>query len=1264
MAEKQVPATTPKPPSPSIAAPATSAASAVRSGEDVSPDTALGMSTGGWGMESLRGLMPGQGSAAAVPPFDAEAEIKKIRAFPDPVKISMIEKLLEHGWFDAPTADKVRVAQEGYRSLSEKGKLEFAQRDGGTLADELKAAGAVLDPPKGASRLAGMDAADMQERATKLASDAYDDPMAFATQTYGWAMGAVDDLQDVELDADMEDGRVTGKIPHVGIPAIEHGGMECAGGFANGIEFTMDRGADAELKLSVAAAGFQGIQVALDAMTVTLPSLLLAGLSLNTTPKDDDDVHDLVVDYVDDIGRTLLRESAGLGDQIAVGNFNPASFTSRLGIGLSGMQGFTLKVNGIHLPGGVKATHEDGSSESIESLTVSGLDVTLEQHETVDLLTEEKLALETVHKRTITQEQRLDWLSQHLLDLDEMKRLAEAAKGRADNGQELTDKEQDDIAAWNQASKTGVATVKLGSIQAGAAEQTSEKDGVKTTSKAGSAVVKDVSTTITGPQLGASTEGTGTAEDRVKALDDQLFAQGNTGTLEERQAAEKERARGKDLLDEGMMIESSVGSVEAGDVETETTGRGKPSKTTVAGASATGIHTLQTRNEMDLDTAHGDASGIWMDSRDNGTTGRDHATTSVGSASADGIHLSTSTDTTSNTTTTTGRVASAGASDVVTTDDLTTGKGGHTSSRTSVGEASAHGIAFGATSTLSDDEKTSDSSFRASVDAADVQDVEQASTDNKGVTSTVSVGDASVRDVNASGTAHSREGRGNVTSGSSTLHADVGSVAAHDIDYASGGMKAHVDEAGAEGIDVATTGSYRGLESTASTLDADVARANALGITYDGGDGTSASVDSASVRGIGAHQGADGTVATIDGASADGVEYHDTNTGPDGMPLDAKLGHVELGRSGVALDADSNLVGASVDGLDLEGIDVDLLRMDLSEKDEETQKGVDEAGSDTSRLDAGALGGASGTFRLVVPIEHYGLGTMTVTVPAKDGFINISDIDIAFTKKKGPGLSKLVSGAASNIVRIEEGRGLVVLAGGMCICMDMNDYAGLQSGKAGGGRGRIDVERFTEALMSGGACTAELTQESIEELSANVEKSKKRADRREARIDRKEEKALAKAERKSERTGEAIPVDQTIDDDTEEMIAYYEQYLLEGYGVELGRVQVHLDGLDLGDGALGYVGGPMAQLSGGEGVNEFEIHGELGTSLSIGANQIQADSLTAEGPNGEPLALTDVGVRGLEVNVAQPLSKDRKITVHVDGTTIDHIDYGDVSKLG
>ncbi|MCO4745786.1 MAG: hypothetical protein KC912_13415 [Proteobacteria bacterium] len=478
----------------------------------------------------------------------------------------------------------------------------------------------------------------------------------------------------------------------------------------------------------------------------------------------------------------------------------------------------------------------------------------------------------------------------------------------------------------------------------------------------------------------------------------------------------------------------------------------------------------------------------------------------------------------------------------------------------------------------------------------------------------VDVGSASTTGFSASGVS---------TSGVDKLDADVVDLAS--VDYGAGDTKAHVGDARFEGV------SGTGLSTDGTGV---VAADKLTAHDVSGGTtGASGSADLLTAEGLAATRTEDGTVATVDGAHVEGIKgsYGD---------IDADVKSADVGRSGVVLDGDNNVVGAAVDGLDVKGIHVDLLRLPMNETD------AGDSGPAES-FHADSLASASGAFSARIPLVSGGY--VSVKANADDGMVSVNDLDIAI---KDAGLLKGLAGKMAGMLQIDEGRGLTAGLGpfSFFVALDEADYDGLLSKRDGGGKkGSIALQPFVESMMNG------KTELSVDEVALREELT--------GREGRRERRRARRLERRAERSADEEEVEY---DSTQEMIdAMIAKFgsLGAGMALDANAANVNISGLTLGDGALGYDSMQATLDNGGNAqANQFTIRGTLGEEMSVGAHTLAASSLTAAGPNG-PIDLATVGIRGLSVIIDQPLSSSRSIEVDVDGMTVRSIRYGDTSKL-
>ncbi|TNE86998.1 MAG: hypothetical protein EP330_20530 [Deltaproteobacteria bacterium] len=576
--------------------------------------------------------------------------------------------------------------------------------------------------------------------------------------------------------------------------------------------------------------------------------------------------------------------------------------------------------------------------------------------------------------------------------------------------------------------------------------------------------------------------------------------------------------------------------------------------------------------------------------------------------------------------------------------------GGHEAgaSSVSVSGVSANGVTTsGASSASVDSAGATGLSYKGGGHEVEASSANVSGVSATGVTTsgakTASVGSGSVNDVHYSGGGHEVDVAGAKiegvsASGVSTSGADsvdVRSASASGISHQGGGTStsvASVEANGVHGKGVTTSGASEVVIDSAGVgavkhdgdQDVSLGGASASGITLTdvSSDGTGkASVDhahaenldtkgsmgnghvgSVDVEGLDATRDANGTVATIDGANVEDIR------GGKGT-MSGSVDSVQVGRSGVALDADNNLEGVAVDGLDVNGIHVELLHMPMNE----VASGASGPAVDPGQFTAAPFANANGQFSARIPVANG--GAFTVSAVAQNGLIPLSELDIEF---EGGLLGNIAAGLAS--VKVKEGVGIVAKAGPVTVkvAASVNDYDGLLSKKQGGGKkGSVALQPLIEGLQNG-------------DVSTEVDEAEM----------------------------------QSLQDKIDENV----QTLSEtgwGFGVDAGAITINTSSLSVGNGRLGNDQGSVTLDNGGNAqANRFTIQGTLGEGLGIGAHQINASSAHAILPTGDHVSLESVGLRGLDVTITQPLSTSRTILVDVEGTKVRSIRLGDTSRLG
>lgn len=421
----------------------------------------------------------------------------------------------------------------------------------------------------------------------------------------------------------------------------------------------------------------------------------------------------------------------------------------------------------------------------------------------------------------------------------------------------------------------------------------------------------------------------------------------------------------------------------------------------VKGVSADGVHYEDGANTVDVKTA-----GV-NDVRATGASADGAKSVSVGEVAASGVDFSGGG--------TSAHVDSAGVTGVDLTGVTTSG-----ASSAAVEGIDAHGVSYNTDDmAVSVDHAAVTNVGATGVTTGGASDVNVGKVgvdgvDYKAGTTSASVGMASISDISASGV---------TTSGA--LTAGVGEINASTVAYKDADQSVNVGGAQVTGVsasDVSAKGTGSAVVDGMRVEDA----------SYSGTVG-SGSIDSAEVEGLAATRDAQGTVATVDGARLEGI---------NGSSGDMKAGvdTVEVGRSGVALDAENNLEGASVNGLNIDGVHVELLKLPLNEVTPATAP----APASGSSFEANPLATASGQFAATIPVKNGGF--FSVSARADHGMVPLADIDIDFD---GGVLGNIAAWAADGAVRVKDGKGLIAGFGPFNLAVLMDPGEGLISKKQG-----------------------------------------------------------------------------------------------------------------------------------------------------------------------------------------------------------------------
>lgn len=546
-----------------------------------------------------------------------------------------------------------------------------------------------------------------------------------------------------------------------------------------------------------------------------------------------------------------------------------------------------------------------------------------------------------------------------------------------------------------------------------------------------------------------------------------------------------------------------------------------------------------------------------------------------------------------------------------------------------------------------------------------------------------------------------------------TAYASADEIAIHDITGtgdSAGNYGARAETGSVEGVHVLApgvaegtvdsvdlTGLHGGLSPDGSMgAGADVLTAH--GIEGEARGYGTGSLESATLRDAEGHLNADGT----GGVRTSGGELT-TIDGVYGQSLDpTATGHVDsvgFGYAGANFDDEYNITGAEVNDLDSAGISVELLKLPLDDGSEEEAANetvttaiertlahlngepaqapatladlgiapnmTPTAAEQPDLFTADAMGGMSGEIHVDIPTS---LGApLTISATATEGFIAMRSIRAGMN-----GHNNMLT----RTVQIDEGRGLVVGIGptSLSCIFDERDYAGLVSAREGGGRrGSIDIAAFVEGIQNGSVEYSDSGNARLDERrdtrhanredrdSVAEEQAEERAPRVQARQTRKADRRADRRERKG-----LEPEVPTVYDGEEGSI----QRMLGEYSddIDVGpsalplmqlfpsRSIVRGTSFDLGAGSIGYAS-MSAELANTDS-DTFEISGSLDTSLSVGAQEILAESLFIRDALGAPTTFEKAGIRGLKISIDRPLTMDRTITTTIESGTIKRIVYG------
>jgi hypothetical protein len=116
--------------------------------------------------------------------------------------------------------------------------------------------------------------------------------------------------------------------------------------------------------------------------------------------------------------------------------------------------------------------------------------------------------------------------------------------------------------------------------------------------------------------------------------------------------------------------------------------------------------------------------------------------------------------------------------------------------------------------------------------------------------------------------------------------------------------------------------------------------------------------------------------------------------------------------------------------------------------------------------------------------------------------------------------------------------------------------------------------------------------------------------------------------------------------------------------IDVGRTQIDISGLKLGNGQVGHAGmGARLDDGGDKTANRFEISTKLGKSATVKSEKILAEDLVLTDMVGKPAKASALGIEGLQVDVLKPLAADRQIKVGIKNLEVTGIQVGDQSKL-
>ena len=453
-----------------------------------------------------------------------------------------------------------------------------------------------------------------------------------------------------------------------------------------------------------------------------------------------------------------------------------------------------------------------------------------------------------------------------------------------------------------------------------------------------------------------------------------------------------------------------------------------------------------------------------------------------------------------------------------------------------------------------------------------------------------------------------RDARVAVRDDSATV--DAGKVSAQDVKYRNPDGKASVDSVALEGSTYEQSGDDMRL--SVDQVDVQEGRAQTL-------DGTqSASLGSGSISKLAVDSDGSTLRAETAGAHVDNLNVKDGNkAGLSVRSADVGASQVALGGGDGA--SGTTLLGARTEGLQADGVKAHATPgLYAKSKDGQNKAAGDRVSgsgaaahdqantgdAEAKRMALEPLSGMSGKVQAILPIQEPISTTVTLDIPVENGIVKLAEIEVDVTGL----LAEIAIGDHPLEVTDDGGLLLDITGPWNVMLLEPGQGQGLITEEDGGGeQGSVVLKDLVDGLMN-----------------AKVEK------RGTAAQDDKKKKEKKKKKKKKDKPP-----------------------------IELGRTEIHIGDLSLGDGRVGSDdAGATLDGSGTPGANTLNVDGTLGDSVGVRADSLRTKDVDAGGAH-----LDRVDVDGLQIDVDKPLEDARSVKVEMDKIGVGETTFGDQDAL-